>query len=165
MDDDRAASGRRRAAVGGVLRRARLRGAVVRAGDDDVVVRAAARRLARDRGGESAVLQLLRLPDELARVPRLRHGGRGSHPRAAVSCAERPDARLGRGARAARRVARIAAVAAAADPLRELLRQLPRRVCIKMTQMKLPELSPNASPEFVDAASCKAWLEHVPLAN
>jgi hypothetical protein len=34
-----------------------------------------------------------------------------------------------------------------------------------MTQMKLPELSPNAAPEFVDAASCKAWLEHVPLAN
>src|SRR5437016_10041047 len=31
--------------------------------------------------------------------------------------------------------------------------------------MKLPELSPNAAPEFVDAASCKAWLEHVPLAN
>ncbi len=34
-----------------------------------------------------------------------------------------------------------------------------------MTQMKLPELSPNAAPEFVDAASCKAWLEHAPLAN
>src|ERR1700694_2016958 len=31
--------------------------------------------------------------------------------------------------------------------------------------MKLPELSPGAAPEFVDAASCKAWLEHVPLAN
>jgi len=31
--------------------------------------------------------------------------------------------------------------------------------------MKLPELSENASPEFTDAASCKAWLEHVPLAN
>ncbi len=30
---------------------------------------------------------------------------------------------------------------------------------------QLPELSPNAAPEFVDAASCKAWLEHVPLAN
>src|SRR5258708_34210205 len=31
--------------------------------------------------------------------------------------------------------------------------------------MKLPELSPKAAPEFADAASCKAWLEHVPLAN
>jgi cyclic-di-GMP-binding protein len=31
--------------------------------------------------------------------------------------------------------------------------------------MTLPELSESASPEFVDAASCKAWLEHVPLAN
>ena len=30
---------------------------------------------------------------------------------------------------------------------------------------QLPELSPDAAPEFVDAASCKAWLEHVPLAN
>ena len=30
---------------------------------------------------------------------------------------------------------------------------------------KLPELSPKAKPEFVDAAGCKAWLEHVPLAN
>src|SRR5438094_4295794 len=29
----------------------------------------------------------------------------------------------------------------------------------------MPELSPSAAPEFVDAASCKAWLEHVPLAN
>jgi len=34
-----------------------------------------------------------------------------------------------------------------------------------MTRVKLPELSPSAAPEFVDAASCKAWLEHVPLAN
>ena len=34
-----------------------------------------------------------------------------------------------------------------------------------MTHVKLPELSPSAAPEFVDAASCKAWLEHVPLAN
>src|SRR3982751_6132294 len=31
--------------------------------------------------------------------------------------------------------------------------------------MKLPELSASASPEFSDAATCKAWLEHVPLAN
>src|SRR5712671_7729435 len=31
--------------------------------------------------------------------------------------------------------------------------------------MKLPELSESASPEFTDAASAKAWLEHVPLAN
>src|SRR6267143_226303 len=31
--------------------------------------------------------------------------------------------------------------------------------------MALPELSPNASPEFVDSTSSKAWLENVPLAN
>src|ERR1700704_2383463 len=31
--------------------------------------------------------------------------------------------------------------------------------------MNLPDLSPKAAPEFADAASCKAWLEHVPLAN
>lgn len=31
--------------------------------------------------------------------------------------------------------------------------------------MKLPELSESSAPEFVDAATCKAWLEHVPLAN
>ncbi len=31
--------------------------------------------------------------------------------------------------------------------------------------MKLPQLSESATPEFVDAATCKAWLEHVPLAN
>jgi hypothetical protein len=31
--------------------------------------------------------------------------------------------------------------------------------------MKLPELSPTATPDFTDAASCSAWLEHVPLAN
>ena len=31
--------------------------------------------------------------------------------------------------------------------------------------MTLPELSESAAPEFVDADSCKAWLEHVPLAN
>jgi hypothetical protein len=31
--------------------------------------------------------------------------------------------------------------------------------------MNLPELSESAAPEFVDATSCKAWLEHVPLAN
>jgi cyclic-di-GMP-binding protein len=31
--------------------------------------------------------------------------------------------------------------------------------------MTLPELSESAAPEFVDTASCKAWLEHVPLAN
>ena len=29
----------------------------------------------------------------------------------------------------------------------------------------LPELSADAAPEFVDAASAKAWLENVPLAN
>jgi hypothetical protein len=31
--------------------------------------------------------------------------------------------------------------------------------------MKLPDLSEAAAPEFSDAATCKAWLEHVPLAN
>jgi hypothetical protein len=31
--------------------------------------------------------------------------------------------------------------------------------------MNLPELSSKAAPEFRDAAACKAWLEHVPLAN
>ena len=31
--------------------------------------------------------------------------------------------------------------------------------------MKLPELSADASPDFVDPASCSAWLENVPLAN
>ena len=29
----------------------------------------------------------------------------------------------------------------------------------------LPALSATAAPEFVDAATCKAWLENVPLAN
>ncbi len=31
--------------------------------------------------------------------------------------------------------------------------------------MKLPELLPTSSPEFVDPASCKAWLDNVPLSN
>jgi hypothetical protein len=31
--------------------------------------------------------------------------------------------------------------------------------------MKLPELSESAAPDFSDAATCKAWLENVPLAN
>jgi hypothetical protein len=30
---------------------------------------------------------------------------------------------------------------------------------------KLPELSPTAAPQFVDAATCKAWLDQLPLAN
>ena len=34
-----------------------------------------------------------------------------------------------------------------------------------MTGFALPELSPTAAPEFVDADECKAWIEHVPLAN
>jgi len=34
-----------------------------------------------------------------------------------------------------------------------------------MSKLDLPELSPSASPEFLDAASAKAWLENVPLAN
>jgi hypothetical protein len=29
----------------------------------------------------------------------------------------------------------------------------------------LPELSADAAPEFTDVLACKAWLEHVPLAN
>ncbi|OGA73715.1 MAG: hypothetical protein A3G81_28040 [Betaproteobacteria bacterium RIFCSPLOWO2_12_FULL_65_14] len=31
--------------------------------------------------------------------------------------------------------------------------------------MKLPELSATAAPQFTDDASCKAWLESLPLAN
>ena len=31
--------------------------------------------------------------------------------------------------------------------------------------MNLPELAAEAAPQFVDAASCKAWLQDVPLAN
>ena len=31
--------------------------------------------------------------------------------------------------------------------------------------MKLPELSAAAAPQFTDAASCKAWLDNLPLAN
>ena len=31
--------------------------------------------------------------------------------------------------------------------------------------MKLPELNPKAAPRFIDAASCKAWLDRLPLAN
>jgi hypothetical protein len=31
--------------------------------------------------------------------------------------------------------------------------------------MKLADLSEGATPEFSDAASCKAWIENVPLAN
>ncbi|MGH8765809.1 MAG: hypothetical protein ACRET8_08830 [Burkholderiales bacterium] len=34
-----------------------------------------------------------------------------------------------------------------------------------MKSLQLPKLSPQAAPEFIDAASAKAWLEHVPLAN
>jgi len=30
---------------------------------------------------------------------------------------------------------------------------------------QLPDIDPAARPEFTDGASCKAWLEHVPLAN
>ena len=29
----------------------------------------------------------------------------------------------------------------------------------------LPVLAPDAAPEFIDADSCKVWLEDVPLAN
>ena len=34
-----------------------------------------------------------------------------------------------------------------------------------MRELQLPDLSPEAAPEFIDAASAKAWLENVPLAN
>ena len=34
-----------------------------------------------------------------------------------------------------------------------------------MNKLELPELSPQAAPEFIDAATAKAWLENVPLAN
>jgi hypothetical protein len=34
-----------------------------------------------------------------------------------------------------------------------------------MNKLELPELSPQAEPEFIDAATAKAWLENVPLAN
>lgn len=33
------------------------------------------------------------------------------------------------------------------------------------TAFELPQLSPEAAPEFTDVLACKAWLEHVPLAN
>jgi hypothetical protein len=31
--------------------------------------------------------------------------------------------------------------------------------------VKLPELNPRAAPQFVDAESCRSWLENLPLAN
>ena len=34
-----------------------------------------------------------------------------------------------------------------------------------MNKLNLPEFSPQAEPEFMDAVSAKAWLENVPLAN
>jgi hypothetical protein len=34
-----------------------------------------------------------------------------------------------------------------------------------MTEQSLPEFSADAAPEFIDAASAKAWLDNVPLAN
>ena len=34
-----------------------------------------------------------------------------------------------------------------------------------MNKLELPQFSPHAAPEFMDAATAKAWLEHVPLAN
>ena len=34
-----------------------------------------------------------------------------------------------------------------------------------MKELDLPEFSADAAPEFIDAASAKAWLENVPLAN
>ena len=32
-------------------------------------------------------------------------------------------------------------------------------------ELELPEISAEAAPEFSDVLACKAWLEHVPLAN
>ncbi|MBC7802241.1 MAG: hypothetical protein H7Y16_00065 [Candidatus Parcubacteria bacterium] len=34
-----------------------------------------------------------------------------------------------------------------------------------MNKLELPAFSPQAAPEFTDAATAKAWLENVPLAN
>ena len=34
-----------------------------------------------------------------------------------------------------------------------------------VTDFALPQLAAQAAPEFMDSASAKAWLEHVPLAN
>jgi hypothetical protein len=34
-----------------------------------------------------------------------------------------------------------------------------------MNELQLPDLSPEAAPEFTDAATATAWLENVPLAN
>ncbi len=34
-----------------------------------------------------------------------------------------------------------------------------------LSAFKLPEIDAAAAPEFADGASCKAWLENVPLAN
>lgn len=34
-----------------------------------------------------------------------------------------------------------------------------------MTETTLPELAADAAPEFIDAVSCKEWLENLPLAN
>jgi len=34
-----------------------------------------------------------------------------------------------------------------------------------MSTPPLPDLSPDAAPEFIDADTCKAWLENVPLTN
>ena len=34
-----------------------------------------------------------------------------------------------------------------------------------MSDLELPDLVADASPEFIDEGTCKAWLENVPLAN
>ena len=34
-----------------------------------------------------------------------------------------------------------------------------------MSGLELPDLVADASPEFIDERTCKAWLENVPLAN
>src|SRR5439155_3421395 len=92
------------------------------------LVRAAACRVACDRAGEGAVLQRRGLPHELARVPRLRRGSGARDADAPFPRALRPDARFRRRAARARDVTRVSAAhPAAAEPLRELLRELPRR--------------------------------------
>jgi hypothetical protein len=86
----------------------------------------AARRLARDRAGQVAVLQLLRLPDELARLSCLRSGHGAPCARAAARGALGGGARL---AQSRRGIARISAPhRAAADAFCQLLRQLSRRI-------------------------------------
>ena len=36
---------------------------------------------------------------------------------------------------------------------------------MSVSPFALPQLVPTAAPEFVDTEECKAWVEHMPLAN